>query len=208
MSVVRLMEVCPFALCPSREKVVLKMNEHRINFLQPRYTDFKSVLRAHALTLEASSVQTAMVCSLSISLMPSLPASCNALDRSLSVPSQKTDAQEITDIKALSFQYIKIQFPYLLNGQARFVCAARMLHLSRFCAQPVGGASWHQLQGSAHLPAFVLASLVQHCSTAQGDKYTVIQCLKDKSFQYQQPSRTWFTVTKQKYLWLWYQNKT
>ncbi len=88
------------------ESCAKHFNEHSINFLKPCYTDFKSVLRAHTLTLKASSVQRAMVCSLSISLTPSLPASCNALDRSLSVPSsQKTDTQEITDIKALSFQY-------------------------------------------------------------------------------------------------------
>lgn len=134
MSVVRLMEGCPFALCPSREKVVLKNLMNIALTFSTHATLISSVLRAHALTLEASSVQTAMVCSLSISLTPSLPASCNALDRSLSVPSQKTDAQEITGIKALSFQYIKIQFRYLLHGQARFVCAARMLHLIRSCA--------------------------------------------------------------------------
>lgn len=110
MSVLRLMEVCPFALCLSREKVVLKILMNiALTFSSHATLIFKSVRRAHALTLEASSVQTAMVCSQSISLTPSLPASCNALDRSLSVPTQKRDGQEITDIKVLSS--LKFSFP-------------------------------------------------------------------------------------------------
>lgn len=48
MSVVRLREVCPLALCPSREKFVLKdFNKHSVNFLQQSYNDFKSVLRTY-----------------------------------------------------------------------------------------------------------------------------------------------------------------
>lgn len=53
-----------------------------------------------------------MVCFLSISQTPSLLASCNAPDRSLSMPTQNRDAQEIKDIDSPSFTvHEKFSFP-------------------------------------------------------------------------------------------------